>query len=65
MAQFTINVPKEFLQPLDELVAQTGAGTRERWLTNVVGQVLVDYQTTKELGAKVQERKLQLGRLWS
>ncbi|MBI3825678.1 MAG: hypothetical protein HY294_06770 [Candidatus Rokubacteria bacterium] len=64
MAQFTITVPDEFLQPLDELVTQTSAGTRERWLTNVVGQVLVDYQVTKEYGQQIQQRKMNLGQYW-
>ena len=37
MYEITIEIPPQFLQPLDELVQQTMAGSREQWAKNVKG----------------------------
>jgi metal-responsive CopG/Arc/MetJ family transcriptional regulator len=64
MAVFSINVPNEFLPTLDELVIQTGAGSRELWLRNTIGNMLIQYQVQKELGQQIQRRTLELSNLW-
>jgi metal-responsive CopG/Arc/MetJ family transcriptional regulator len=64
MAKITITIPDQFLQPLDELVMQTGAGNRETWVKNVIGQILVDYQLKKDLAQQIQQRTAYLASLW-
>ncbi len=64
MAALTIQIPDEFLQALDDLVMQTGAGTRETWARNVIGNILVDYQLKKDLGPQMQARYQFLLGLW-
>lgn len=64
MAQFSITIPNEFLPALDELVSQTGAGTRELWLRNVIGNMLIQYQVQKELAQQIERRTLEFTSLW-
>lgn len=64
MAHFSIVIPNEFLQALDELVMQTAAGTRETWLRNVVANILVEYQLRKDLAQQIQRRTMELSSLW-
>lgn len=64
MAQFSITIPNEFLPALDELVVQTGAGTRDLWLRNTIGNMLIQYQVQKELAPQFQQRTLELTNLW-
>jgi metal-responsive CopG/Arc/MetJ family transcriptional regulator len=64
MARITVTIPDQFLQPLDEMVSQSGAGTRENWVRNVVGQILVDYQLKKDLAQQIQQRTVYLTSLW-
>jgi len=64
MAQFTIVIPNEFIPALDELATQSGAGTRELWLRNTVGNMLIQYQVQKELALQIQRRTLELSSLW-
>lgn len=62
--QITVSIPTAFLPILDELVLQTGAGTREQWLKNVVKQILFDCQMRKDFASDQQKRFLQLNSLW-
>ena len=64
MEQFTIVIPNEFIPALDELATQSGAGTRELWLRNTVGNMLIQYQVQKELALQIQRRTLELSSLW-
>ena len=64
MNQVTVSIPPSFLPVLDELVLQTGAGTREQWLKNVVKQILFDCQMRKDFASDQQKRFLQLNSLW-
>jgi hypothetical protein len=64
MAQFSITIPNEFLPVMDEVVAQTGAGTRDLWLRNTIGSMLIQYQVQKELAQQTQRRTLELTTLW-
>jgi hypothetical protein len=63
-AAVTVVVPPQFTNALDELVMQTGAGTREVWLKNVVKNILVEYQVRKHLGAQYQQQAMQVANLW-
>ncbi len=65
MAVLTIPVPDQFLPPLDELVAQTGAGTRERWAKNVLANILIDFQLRKDFGPQMEQRTKQLWSFWA
>lgn len=65
MATIMVNIPDQFLQPLDEMVMQSGAGSREKWIRNVIGQILVDYQLKKDLAAQIQQRTAYLSSLWT
>ena len=65
MATITIKVPDTFLPVMDELVAQTGAGTREVYARNLVAGFLIQYQTGKEFGPTMQTRSQQLMAMWS
>jgi metal-responsive CopG/Arc/MetJ family transcriptional regulator len=64
MAQFSITVPNEFLPIMDEVVAQTGAGTRDLWLRNAIGNMLIQYQVQKELAHEFERRTLELTNFW-
>jgi len=64
MAQFSITIPNEFLPVLEELVAQTGAGTRDLWLRNTIGNMLIQYQVQKELAQQIQRRTVEFTSLW-
>lgn len=64
MASVTIQIPDEFLQPLDELVMQTASGTRETWIRNLVGSMLIDYQLKKDLAVQINDRNSYLLSLW-
>lgn len=60
----TVNIPPQFVKALDELVMQSGAGTRELWMKNVVKGILVDFQVRKHLGAQYQQQATQVASLW-
>jgi metal-responsive CopG/Arc/MetJ family transcriptional regulator len=64
MAQIVINIPDEFLQPLDELVVQDRAGTRENWIHNAVGNLLVQYSVNREFMPQMQRRSMELSVFW-
>ncbi|MGD0120469.1 MAG: hypothetical protein ABSD30_20565 [Candidatus Binatus sp.] len=64
MAQFSITIPNEFLPALDELVALNSAGTRDLWLRNTIGNMLIQYQVQKDLSQQIQRRTLELTSLW-
>lgn len=64
MNQIAVSIPPVFLPILDELVAQTGAGTREQWLKNVVKGILFDCQMRKDFAADQQKRFAQLNSFW-
>jgi hypothetical protein len=64
MAQFSITIPNEFLPALDELVVQSGAVTRDLWLRNTIGNMLIQYQVQKELAPQIQRRTLEFTSLW-
>ena len=64
MAQFTLTIPNEFLPALDELVVQTQAGSRDAWIRNVIGNMLVQYQIQKELAPQARQREAELVGLW-
>ena len=64
MAEFSITIPNEFLPALDELVVQNGAGTRDLWLRNTIGNILIQYQVQKELAQQIQRRTLEFTTLW-
>jgi metal-responsive CopG/Arc/MetJ family transcriptional regulator len=53
MLEVTISIPDQFLQTLDELVAQApGVGSREEWVKNLVRNFILDVQTKRELEQK-------------
>jgi metal-responsive CopG/Arc/MetJ family transcriptional regulator len=64
MSQFVISIPNEFLDPLDELVVKTGAGSREMWFKQTIGNILIEYQVRKDLDAQIQQRTKYLASLW-
>lgn len=64
MARFTIVVPDQFVQPLNELASQNQVD-QETWLRNVVGNILIDYEVRKEFGKQIQDRTAFLAGLWS
>ena len=64
MAQLVINIPDEFLRPLDELVLQDHAGTREQWIHNALGNLLIQYQVNREFMARMQQRSSELMLFW-
>jgi len=65
VATITIRVPDQFLAVMDELVTQTGAGTREIYARNLLANILIDYELRKEFGANMQARTQQLMALWA
>ena len=65
MAVITIKIPDQFLPVLDELVTQTGAGTREVYARNLLANILIDYELRKEFGQNMQARTQQLMALWA
>jgi hypothetical protein len=65
VAAITIKVPDQFLSVMDELVTQTGAGSREIYLRNLVANILIDYEMRKEFGANMQARTQQLMAMWT
>ncbi|HYL57612.1 MAG TPA: hypothetical protein VEU51_01990 [Candidatus Acidoferrales bacterium] len=65
MAHFSVNIPNEFMQSLDEIVAQSGAQTRELWIRNTIGNMLIQYQVQKDLAQQIQHRTQELMTLWS
>jgi metal-responsive CopG/Arc/MetJ family transcriptional regulator len=62
---FSLTIPNEFLPALDELVTQSGAGSRDLWLRNVVGTLLIQHQVDKEVGPQAQQRTAELGAIWT
>lgn len=65
MSAITISIPDQFLQVLDELVAQTpGVGSREEWIKNFLRNFLVDYQVKKQLGQQYQQMMTYLMGFW-
>jgi hypothetical protein len=65
MTTIVITIPDEFVQPLNELVFQSGAVNRETWARNVIGNILLDYQVKKEFGPQMQQRMSDLMNYWS
>ncbi len=64
MNEIIVSIPPAFIPALDELVMQSGAGTREQWLKNVVKGILFEYQMRKDFGVEQQSRAMQLNTLW-
>ena len=64
MYQILIEIPPQFRQALDEIVQQSGAGSREEWAKNLVRSMIIDYQLTKDLGPEYQRRMQYLLSLW-
>jgi|GEM_PF-2494206 len=64
MSAITIQVPKAFQQALDELVAATGAPSRELWLTSVVRSMVFDFQIRKDFAPQQMARIEQLNLFW-
>ena len=64
MNEIIITVPDQFLQPLDELVQQASAGTREQFVTNLLRNIVLDYQMRKETMPQQQQRMFQLMSMW-
>jgi metal-responsive CopG/Arc/MetJ family transcriptional regulator len=64
MAIISIEIPQQFLQPLNELVMQSGAGSSEAWVKNLIKNVIMDYQLKKDLGPEYQRRMAYLQTLW-
>ncbi len=44
MYKISIDIPQPFLQALDEMVRQSGAGSKEAWVKNVVRNFCIDAQ---------------------
>lgn len=65
MAVITIKIPDQFLPVMDELVTQTGAGTREVYARNLLAGILINYELQKEFGQNMQARTQQLTALWA
>jgi metal-responsive CopG/Arc/MetJ family transcriptional regulator len=65
MAQFTVNIPNEFMATLDELVTQTNSGTRDQWVRTLIANTLIMYQVQKDLAQQAQQRQTQLASLWT
>jgi metal-responsive CopG/Arc/MetJ family transcriptional regulator len=64
MYEITVTIPDSFLQPLDELVQQANAGTREQFVKNLVRNVVLDHQMRKEMMPQQQQRIFQLMNMW-
>ena len=64
MYQISTQIPQPFLRPLDEIVQQSGAGSRENWLKNLVRNIIIDYQVKKDLGPEYQKKMNYLLSLW-
>lgn len=64
MPIISIEIPQPFLQPLNEMVMQSGAGSSEAWVKNLVKNVIMDYQLKKDLGPEYQRRMAYLQTLW-
>ena len=64
MYDITVTIPEPFLEPLDELVQQANAGSREQFVINVVRNIVVDYQMRKETMPQHQQRLFQLMSMW-
>jgi metal-responsive CopG/Arc/MetJ family transcriptional regulator len=60
MLKVVVTVPDEFLQPLDELVVQSQAGSREEFVRNAVREMLVNYEVQKEFSNPMRGRYMQL-----
>ena len=64
MYEITITIPGPFLQPLDELVQQANAGTREQFVKNLVRNFVFEHQMRKEIMPQQQQRMMQLMNMW-
>lgn len=64
MYEITVTIPDSFLQPLDEVVQQANAGSREQFVQNLVRNVVFDYQMRKEMMPQQQQRMFQLMTMW-
>lgn len=64
MYEITVTIPDSFLQPLDEVVQQANAGSREQFVQNLVRNVVFDYQMRKEMMPQQQQRMFQLMNMW-
>ena len=60
----TITIPSTFQQTLDELVRMSNAPSREAWFTNLVRNVVFDYQIRKDFAPQQEERIKQLNAYW-
>ena len=45
-------------------MVQSGAVTRDLWLRNTIGNMLIQYQVQKELAPQIQRRTLEFTSLW-
>jgi metal-responsive CopG/Arc/MetJ family transcriptional regulator len=64
MYSITLEIPPQFLEPLDELVQQTMAGSRDQWAKNVIRNMIINYQVSKDFNAEQQKRWSYLFSLW-
>ncbi|HEX2860110.1 MAG TPA: hypothetical protein VHN79_00640 [Lacunisphaera sp.] len=64
MSKITVNIPPEFDQALNELVAMSKAPSREVWLGHVVRNLVFDYQIRKDFGPKQEMRYKELSSYW-
>jgi len=65
MATITIQIPDQFLPVIDELVTQSGAGSRDVWARNTIANFLINYELQKEFATAMQTRNQQLVAMWS
>ena len=65
MATITIEIPDQFVSVIDEVAAQSGAGTRDVWARNTIANFLINYELQKEFAAPMQTRNQQLVAMWS
>lgn len=64
MYKTIIEIPSEFIQPLNEMVQLSGAGSVEEWTKNVVRNIIIDYQLKKDLNPEYEKRMNFLVSLW-
>ncbi len=65
MATITIQIPDQFVSVIDELTAQSGAGTRDAWVRTTIANLLINYELQKEFATPMQARNQQLVAIWS
>ncbi len=64
MYQVTVPIPDAFIQPLDELVQQANAPSREEFIKVIVRNFIVEYQMRKDLAPQQQQKMFQLMNMW-